>query len=203
MRMSVILGITGSFGSGKSTVAGMFRDLGVPVIDADQVARDVVQPGTPGLADVVAAFGDAVLDAEGRLDRKRMADLVFADEESRRRLNAIVHPRVGQGIAKFIAEHAGAPLIALEIPLLLEGGRRAPVDKILVVTTSEESRHKRLQSGGFTREEIEARLRTQMPQEEKIRRADHVIENDGDLEQTRRAVQQLAERYGIGVARPS
>jgi dephospho-CoA kinase len=202
MRMTVILGITGSFGSGKSTVAAMFRELGVPVVDADQIARDVVEPGAPALAAIVEAFGEDVLDADGRLDRKRVASLVFADEAARQRLNAIVHPRVGEGIARFLAENAGAPLVALEIPLLLEGGRRAPVNKVVVVTTSEVSRLKRLQAAGFSREEIEARLKTQMPQDEKIRRADHVIENDGDREKTRLAVQELAELYGVGAARP-
>jgi dephospho-CoA kinase len=138
--MTVILGLTGSFGSGKSTVARMLRELGVPVIDADELAREVVEPGTPGLDEIRQAFGEGVLDEEGRLERKRMAEIIFADEAARRRLNAIVHPRVGQGIAAFLASNAGAPLVALEIPLLLEGGRRAPVDKVVVVTTSEENR---------------------------------------------------------------
>lgn len=195
--MTIVLGLTGSFGSGKSTVAGMFEEMGVPVVDADQIAREVVDPGTPGLKRVVEAFGGGVLDGEGRLDRKRMAAVVFGNDEARRRLNSIIHPLVGEGMAKFLSTHADAPLVVLEIPLLLEGGRKAPVHKVVVVTSSEEARQRRLQAAGFTPEEIAARLRTQMPQEEKITHADHVIRNDGELEATRRQVRELAGLYGV------
>lgn len=198
--MTLVLGLTGSFGSGKSTVASMFEAMGVPVIDADQAARDVVEPGTPGLARVVEAFGEEVLDEDGRLDRKKLADRVFSDEAARKRLNGIVHPLVGEEIARFLSSHAGAPLVVLEIPLLLEGGRTAPVQKVVVVTTDPEKRRERLQAKGFTVEEIEGRLKAQMPQEEKVKLADHVIRNDGDLEETRRQVRELAERYGITTA---
>jgi dephospho-CoA kinase len=197
MRMSIVLGLTGSFGSGKSTVARMFAEMGVPVIDADQVAREVVEPGTSGLAKIVEAFGSGVLDAEGRLDRKRMADLIFQDEEARRKLNGIVHPRVGQELARFVMEHAGEPVIVLEIPLLLEGGRKAPVNKVVVVTANDEARLARLRAAGFTPAEVEARLRAQMPQEEKVKLADHVIRNDGGLEATRRQVRELSAQYGV------
>lgn len=200
--MSIVLGLTGSFGSGKSTVAKLFAEMGIPVIDADQAARDVVEPGTPGLAKIIETFGTGVLDDQGRLDRKRMADRIFGDEEARRRLNAIVHPLVGMELANFVQTHADAPLVVLEIPLLLEGGRKAPVSKVVVVTASDEVRMERLKRSGFTAEEILARLRAQMPQEEKIKLADHVIRNDGAVEATRRQVEELAAEYGVAGARP-
>lgn len=197
--MTVILGLTGSFGSGKSTVAALFEDLGVAAIDADQAARDVVRPGTPGLRRVVDAFGSEVLDSEGGLDRKKMADLIFADPEARKKLNGIVHPLVGAEIARFIGEHTGEPILVLEIPLLLEGGRNggSPVNKVVVVTTDEDARLERLKAKGFSPEEVEARLATQMPQEEKIALADHVIRNAGDVENTREQVVSLAGKYGV------
>lgn len=198
--MSFVLGLTGSFGSGKSTVASMFGEAGVPVIDADQVAREVVEPGTRGLARVVEAFGPGVLGPDGGLDRKRVADLVFADEAARAKLNAIVHPLVGEGIAKFLAANAAAPLVVLEIPLLLEGGRRAPVHKVVVVTSDDAVRIRRLKASGFSEEEIRARLRAQMPQEEKLKLADHVIRNDGEREGTRAQVRELLELYGAAAA---
>lgn len=200
--MSLVLGLTGSFGSGKSTVAKMFAEMGIPVIDADQAARDVVAPGTPGLEKIVETFGTDVLDAEGQLDRKRMADRIFGDETARRQLNAIVHPLVGMELAGFVARHADAPIVVLEIPLLLEGGRKAPVNKVVVVTANDEARIERLRQSGFTPAEVEARLRAQMPQAEKVKLADHVIRNDGGLEATRRQVLDLAAEYGVAAVRP-
>lgn len=198
--MTTVLGLTGSFGSGKSTVASMFEAMGVPVIDADQAARAVVEPGTPGLARVVEAFGEEVLGPDGKLDRKKLADRVFSDDEARGRLNGIVHPLVGQEMARFLSAHRDDPVVVLEIPLLLEGGRKAPVHKVVVVTTDPEKRKERLSTSGFSAEEVEARLRAQMPQEEKVKLADHVIRNDGDLEATRRQVRELASKYGIKAA---
>lgn len=195
--MTTVLGLTGSFGSGKSTVASMFEAMGVPVMDADQAARDVVEPGTLGLERVVEAFGHDILGPDGRLDRKKMADRVFSDDAARGRLNSIIHPLVGEQMAAFLSRHRDAPLVVLEIPLLLEGGRKAPVHKVVVVTTDSGKRKERLKASGFTEEEVDARLRAQMPQEEKIKLADYVIRNDGDLESTRRQVRELAQTYGI------
>jgi dephospho-CoA kinase len=175
----------------------MFAEVGVPVLDADQAARDVVAPGTPGLARIVEAFGEGMLDSEGHLDRKKLADHIFSDDKARQRLNSIVHPMVGEKIAQFLSAHAGSSLVVLEIPLLLEGGRKAPVHKVVVVTTDPEARMKRLKASGFSEQEVEARLRAQMPQEEKIKLADHVIRNDGQLESTRRQVRELAKLCGV------
>lgn len=196
--MTVVLGLTGSFGSGKSTVASIFDALGVPRQDADQIARDVVRPGTRALNEIVEAFGQDVLDAEGTMDREKMAKIVFSDEEARQRLNSIIHPRVRERMKEFIEDHAGEPLVVVEIPLLLEGGRSGTVDKVVVVTTSESIRFERLAGLGFSEEQIQARLGAQMPQEEKITLADHVIDNGGSLEATREQVVELAGLYGIG-----
>lgn len=193
----MVIGLTGSFGSGKSTVASMFADRGVPVLDADQAARDVVARGTEGLEEIVEAFGDSILTAEGELDRKKMADIVFNDPEARGKLNGIVHPRVGGAMREFLAEHDSAPVQVLEIPLLLEGGSRSIVDKVVVVTTSEEARIERLKRSGYDEEEISARLASQMPQEEKVALADYVIRNDGDLKSTLGQVEELARELGI------
>lgn len=195
--MPTVLGLTGSFGSGKSTVASIFRELGVPVLDADEVAREVVEPGTEALEEVVREFGAGVLDENGSLDRKKVAEIVFDDPERLKRLNAIVHPRVGEGIARFLQVHAGDPLVVLEIPLLLETGRKGAMDKVIVVTTDEERRNERLRANGFTESEIQARLASQMSQDRKVGLADHVIDNSGDRESTRRQVHELARQCGL------
>lgn len=191
--MPVVAGLTGSFGSGKSTVAKMFEEAGVPVQDADQAAKDVVEPGRPALKEIIAAFGEGILQSDGRLDRKKLAEIVFADAEARKRLNGIVHPRVREEQLKFLQSHAAAPVIVLEIPLLLEGGGRGAFAKVIVVTASERTRFGRLRRAGHTEREIIARLGAQMPQARKAELADHVIDNDGDLESTRKQVEKTLE----------
>ncbi len=195
--MTIVLGLTGSYGSGKSTVAAMLAEMGIPVIDADEIAREVVRPGAPALAEIVAAFGGSVLKEDGTLDRARLAEVVFAEEGARRRLNAIVHPRVGERLRQFVRENAAAPVVALEIPLLLEGGGRGLVDQIVVVTVKESTRMERLARRGIDESSARARLASQLPQERKVALADHVIDNDGDRESTRAQVRALARRLGV------
>lgn len=190
--MGIVAGLTGSFGSGKSTVARMFEEMGVPVQDADRVAREAVEPGRPALEEIVRAFGPGILDAQGGLDRKKMAELAFADPAARKRLNAIVHPRVREEQARFLREKAAEPLVVLEIPLLLESGGRAAFAKVIVVAASERARFGRLRRAGFSEGEIIARLGAQMPQERKRELADWVVENDGDLAATREQVRKIA-----------
>lgn len=197
MLMGIVLGLTGSFGSGKSTVAGMFAELGLPVIDADDLAREVVEPRGEALAEVVAEFGEGVLAPDGALDREKMAEIVFADPEARRRLNAIIHPRVGAALARFVQTHLLEPVTVLEIPLLLETSGSRTVDKVLVVTTSEKARLERLAANGYTESQVSARLASQMEQERKVELADFVIRNEGDLEETRRQVREVARRCGM------
>lgn len=180
-----IVGLTGGIGTGKSTFSALLRARGAAVIDADRLARDAVAPGSPGLAEVVAAFGAEVLDASGSLDRKRMASVVFADPAARRRLEAIVHPRVRDAMAQEVARlaAAGAPLVIYDVPLLYEAGRDRDVDEVIVVWAPHEAQIARLAArDGMSRADAEARIAAQLPLDEKARRADYVVANDGSPE---------------------
>ena len=194
MAGAVKVGLTGSFGSGKSTVATMLAAPGARVIDADQLAREAVEVGSEGLPRVVEEFGDGAIRADGSLDRAWLAGRVFGDAEALERLNAIVHPIVRGRELALIAQYEseGAELIVLDVPLLFEAGGDEMVDKTIVVIVGEEERVARLQRDrGVTPEEVERRLKTQMPQEEKASRADYVIDNNGDPEETRRQVERV------------
>jgi dephospho-CoA kinase len=183
-----IFGLTGNIGAGKSTVARMLARHGVPVIDADQVARDVVQPGQPALREIAARFGDGVLQADGSLDRKALGALVFADAGERKALNAIVHPRIAQEAAARIAALAGAGHRAAiyEAALIVENGLDRGLDGLIVVTAPEELQLARLRlRDGLSEAQARARLAAQLPAAEKVKRATFVIENHGstsDLE---------------------
>lgn len=195
--MSIVLGLTGSFGSGKSTVASMFEELGVAIKDADQASREVVEPGSEGFAQIVAEFGPDTVGPDGTLDRKKLADIVFNDREARLKLNGIVHPKVGEVIARFLNEHKADSVVVLEIPLLLESSRRGNVDKVVVVRVDERNRFGRLHRAGFSEKEVIARLGSQMSQSRKVKLADHVIDNNADPEETRRQVLEIARHYGL------
>lgn len=189
-----VLGLTGGIGSGKSTVAGMLADLGARVIDADVLAREAVAPGTPGLEAIRARFGEGVLDPGGALDRRALGRLVFEDPAARADLERIVHPRVAGLAADQIrrAEDEGAPLAVYDVPLLYENGLERSLPEVCVVWASRPTRLARIAARDpLTPGEIEARMAAQMPLEEKVRRADHVIDNDGDLASTRAAVASL------------
>lgn len=194
-RRPLLIGLTGGIGSGKSTVAAMLAELGAAVVDADAIAREVVEPGEPALASIVAAFGSGVLDEHGRLDRRRLGRLVFRDPEARRRLEAIVHPavraRTRERIRRF-AEEGRHPAIVWDVPLLFEVGADRLVDEVWVVVAPREERLARLRrrDPDLSPEELERRMAAQMPLEEKAARADVVIDNSGPLEATRRRVRQ-------------
>ena len=177
-----LVGLTGGIATGKSTFAALLRARGAPVLDADLLAREAVAKGSPGLADVVAAFGPEVLDAGGDLDRKRMAARVFADPAAREALERIVHPRVRAAMAAEVARlaAAGAPLAFYDVPLLYEAGREGDVDLVAVVWAPPEAQLERLAArDGMGRAAAEARLAAQLPIDEKAARADAVIANDG------------------------
>ena len=177
-----LVGLTGGIATGKSTFAALLRARGAPVLDADLLAREAVAKGSPGLADVVAAFGPEVLDAGGELDRKRMAARVFADPAAREALERIVHPRVRAAMAGEVARlaAAGAPLAFYDVPLLYEAGREGDVDLVAVVWAPPEAQLERLAArDGMGRAAAEARLTAQLPIDEKAARADAVIANDG------------------------
>ncbi len=192
-----VFGLTGGIASGKSVVAALFREQGVPVVDADDVAREVVEPGTPGLAAIVAAFGAQVLDPAGRLDRKQLAARVFGDDEARKRLNRILHPQIGAASALHFARHGslGAALVCYDAALLVEGGLADAFRPLVVVAAPRALQQARLLArDGVSEREAAARLDAQAPVEAKLAAADVVIRNDADLETLRRrALDALAE----------
>jgi dephospho-CoA kinase len=180
-----VIGLTGGIGSGKSTFAALLRARGAAVVDADQLSRDAVAPGSAGLADVVGTFGDEVLDANGALDRKRMAARVFADPAARQKLERIVHPRVREAMAAELQRLAakGVPLVLYDVPLLYEAGRERDVEAVVVVWAPHESQLARLAlRDGLSAAEAEARISAQLPLDEKARRADYVVVNDSTLD---------------------
>ncbi len=195
------IGLTGGIGAGKSTVAEVFASLGVPVFDADRVARDLVEPGQPALAEVVAAFGESVLAPDGRLDRPALRARIFGDDAARARLEAILHPRVRARL-EALARSARADYCVLVIPLLVESGQADLVDRVLVVDAPEEVQVERVvaRDGGGV-EAARAVLRAQASRAERLRAADDVIRNAGDRVDLRREVEALDRRYR-GLAHP-
>ena len=187
--------LTGGIASGKSTVADLFAALGVPVIDTDLIAREVVEPGEPALAQLAAAFGPEVLGPDGRLDRRRLRDMVFADPTARRRLEAILHPAI-RARMEAQSRAAGGPYQLLVIPLLAEGGRRDHVDRVLLVDVPESAQVERLmRRDGSSREQARAALAAQASRAVRQAIADDVIENTGGVEDLRARVAELHGEY--------
>jgi dephospho-CoA kinase len=188
-----LIGLTGGVGSGKSTVAGILRDLGATVIDADEATHAVYEPGTAGFDAVVLEFGpDFVRD--GQIDRRLLGGLVFADEEARQRLNGIVHPLVRDWMAARTAEAAvaGAEIVVQDVPLLYENGLEDLFSSVVLVYVPEDLQVERLVQGrGLSEDRARAVIAAQMPIDEKRRRAHHVIDNSGTPEQTRRQVEEI------------
>ncbi len=188
-----IIGLTGSIGMGKSTVAGMFERAGVPVFDADAEVRAMQGPGGELLEPIEAAFPGST-GAEG-VDREALGKVVFADKKKLHQLEAIVHPAVGEKRAQFLEANKDAPLIVFDIPLLFEGGGHAAVDVILVVSAPAEIQRERvLARPGMTVEKFEHILGIQTPDAEKRKRADHVIDTGTTLEETEAQVEALIAR---------
>lgn len=179
----LFVGLTGGIGTGKSTAARMLAERGAVVINADLLAREAVAPGTDGFRAVVEAFGPEVVYADGTLDRKRLAQIVFEDPERRRALEAIVHPEVRRRIAQTVADNAGTPsVVVLDSPLLIETDGHRDVQVIVVTTTTPQTAIARLVARGMDEADARARLAVQMPLEEKARKADVVLDNEGSLE---------------------
>ncbi|MGY1772319.1 dephospho-CoA kinase [Blastococcus sp. SYSU D00813] len=180
------IGLTGGIGSGKSTVSRLLAERGAVVVDADAIAREVVEPGTPGLAAVVAAFGEGVLTPDGTLDRPALGAVVFADPEARERLNAIVHPLVRERAAELAAAVPDDGVVVHDIPLLVEsgqGGRGGAHDLVLVVETDLETRLQRLVRRGMSEDDARARIAVQATDEQRRAVADVVLDNSGSPEQ--------------------
>ncbi len=190
--MTKRVGLTGGVASGKSTVSALFAELGAVVVDADLLAREVVAPGTDGLAAVVAAFGDEVLTADGALDRPAMGALVFADVERRRTLEGIIHPRVRARAAEIEAAAPPDAVVVHDIPLLTETGQAASFDAVVVVDVPVETQVERMVGlRGMSREEAEARIAAQATREERLAIATYVIDNTGTLDQLRTRVAEV------------
>ena len=186
------IGLTGGIGSGKSTAAGRFAELGALVIDADALAREVVEPGTEGLAAVVAEFGEQVLDGAGRLDRPALARVVFGDDAARGRLNAILHPRIRARAAELIAAAPPGTVVVQDVPLLVETGQSGPYDLVVVVEAPDELRVRRLgRDRGMPAEKVRARMAAQATDEQRRAAADVVLVNDGTPEDLRAKVDAL------------
>jgi dephospho-CoA kinase len=186
--------LTGGIGSGKSTVAAMLRELGAIVIDSDLLARQVVAPGTPGLAQVVAAFGPDVLAADGSMDRAKVGAIVFADPAQRQRLEAIVWPLVAQESAALAATAGPDDLVVHDIPLLVETGQQSGFDAVLVVDVPVRTQVERLvRDRGMAEEEARARIAAQATREQRLAVASHVIDNTGTIEDLRRRVAEVLD----------
>jgi len=178
------VGLTGGVASGKSAVAAKLAELGAVVIDADALAREVVAPGTDGLAAIKDCFGPEILQPDGSLDRKALGAIVFADEQARQKLNAIVHPLVRQAAAGAREQAPHGARVVEDIPLLVESGQAGKFDAVIVVQSPPEERIRRMvQDRGWTRQDAESRMAAQASDEQRAAVADYLLENSGTLEE--------------------
>ncbi|MDD0974262.1 dephospho-CoA kinase [Pseudomonas fontis] len=190
-----ILGLTGGIGSGKSAAAQRFVELGVHLVDADQAARWVVEPGRPALASIVERFGPGVLQSDGQLDRAALRQLIFADPEQRRWLEALLHPLIGQEIFSYLAK-AESPYAVFVSPLMIESGQYQRTDRLLVIDAPQALQIERtLQRDQTSPEQVQAILAAQTSREERLRHAHDVLVNDRDLDWLRSEVDRLHHFY--------
>lgn len=195
MTRSLRIGLTGGIASGKSAAEQAFRALGVPVLDADQVARAVVEPGEPALTEIAAAFGPEVLSPDGRLDRRALRERVFADTAARHRLEGITHPRIMERIDRWLNAQT-APYCVLSAALMVGGASGQLVDRVLVIDAPEALQRARLmQRDQVAAELAERMIAAQLPRQQRLAAADDVIVNDASPEQLLAAVQALHQRY--------
>lgn len=194
----MIIGVTGGIASGKSTVAKAFGQLGIGWVDADDVAREVVKPGTPALTDIVARYGSDILNNDGSLDRAALRAIVFADPEQRHWLESVTHPRIREHIVSHLHElqHQGSPYVLLVSPLLFESGQSALVDRTLIIDIPESLQISRtIARDNVDETQAKAILAAQMSRQERLSRADDVIVNDGGLASLEAQVRMLDQRY--------
>lgn len=193
------IGLTGGIASGKSTVAEMFAGKGIPIVDTDEIARAVVQPGQPALDAIERLFGADIVDPKGQLRRRRLRELVFADDQKREALEAVLHPRIrDEAVAR--AQVAGGPYQIIVVPLLAESPMRAMMDRILVVDCSEEVQLERLlQRDAEDERQARRMIAAQAGRQERLGIADDVVVNDGSLADTARQVEELHRIY-LGLA---
>ncbi len=191
----VKVGLTGGIGAGKSEVSRLLASYGAVIVDADRIAREVVERGTPGLAAIVEEFGDDVLTPEGTLDRPKLGGIVFADPEKLKALNAIVHPLVGARSAELEAAAGPEAVVVHDVPLLTENGLAPLYDLVVVVDAAPETQLDRLvRLRGMSEDEAKSRMAAQATREQRLAVADHVIDNDGPLESLEPQVRAVWER---------
>ncbi len=191
----LVIGLTGGIGSGKSTVSELFAELGVPVVDMDVIAREVVEPGKPGLEEITREFGPGILDTAGRLDRAALREQVFASQEKREKLEAILHPLIRQQAEQEIAG-LQAPYCILVIPLLAESAQPFPVDRILVVDVPESVQIERTMTRDHSSEaDVRKILEAQAARKTRLKLADDVIHNTGNRDALRKKVSELHRFY--------
>ncbi|SER90245.1 dephospho-CoA kinase [Psychrobacillus sp. OK032] len=199
----MIIGLTGSIASGKSTVSNMLKELGYPIVDADLVARVVVEKGTETLEMIKEAFGQEVIAEDGSLNRGKLGEIIFSSPSKRKRLNDIIHPAIRVEMLRQKGEllKKDRPTIIMDIPLLFESKLQSYVEKILVVTVTEETQLERLMArNNFTLEEAKARIQSQLPLSIKEKEADAVIYNNGTLESTEQQLKKILSDWNLLIA---
>lgn len=187
----IIVGLTGSVGSGKTTVANFLKELGAYIVDWDELARQVTRPHSKVWKEIVEYFGKGIMNDDLTINRQKLAEIVFSDKEKVEKLNQIVHPEVfdeDERITNEIKSRDPNALIVKDIPLLFEVTRPIPVDKIIVVSASEQTQLRRLQEKGMSIEDARNRIKSQLPLDRKIKAADFVVDNDGTPEETRKQI---------------
>ncbi len=191
----LVIGLTGGIGSGKSTVAEMFESLGVPIIDMDRIARQIVEPGQPALTQIKQAFGEKIVAASGQLNRQQLSKIIFDSVKKRQQLEAILHPLIRQETARQLAE-LKSPYCIVVIPLLLESEQRSLVDRVLVVDVPESLQITRtMQRDGISAAQVRKILAAQVGRDSRLNAADDVIDNSAAMEDIRHRVDELDQQY--------
>ncbi|WLR56103.1 dephospho-CoA kinase [Mesobacillus subterraneus] len=198
--MSLVIGLTGGIASGKSTISAMFTDMGITVVDADIEARLAVEPGETAYIEIVSHFGTGILEENGAINRAKLGEIIFNNEEKRMLLNSIVHPAVRERMAlkRAKAEEANEKAVVLDIPLLFESKLTGLVEKIIVVYVDEQTQLERLMKRNrFSEEEATSRIKSQMPLKDKVSLADAVIDNSGSIEQSKQQLLDILNNWEI------
>lgn len=195
--MTVVIGLTGGIASGKSTVSNMVKNLGIRVVDADQISREVVEVGKPAYQQILSVFGDEILHQDKTINREKLGAIIFGDQSKREQLNKIVHPAVRIEMLNGVEEEKekNSKAVVLDIPLLFESKLTHMVDKTILVYVDEETQLKRLmQRNGYKEEEARMRIGSQLPLRTKIELSDEIIDNNGTIEETERQLHEILKK---------